>query len=51
MAAIRKIGNRWYAVHGRTKAPIKRKGRLLGFNTRKEARDEVERLHRRMGIK
>ncbi len=50
MAGVKKIGNRWYVVHGRTKAPIKRKGRRVGFSTKGLASAEVERIHRRMGI-
>ena len=48
MAGIKKIRNRWYVVHEITRAPLKRKGRLVGFKTKKEAAAEARATHRRV---
>ena len=49
MAKLKKDGNRWVVVHGRTGAPLKRKGRIVAFVKESEGLKEVRRLHRGMG--
>ena len=48
MAEIKKIRNRWYVVHARTKAPLKRKGKFVRFKTKKAAKAEADRTHKRV---